>query len=78
MSLKTSQTNDRRLSSYNETLPELKIVANCDDYFYLLINYEFTEEQKKQIKQSKLTEKEKAILINHTEEDNPIIIKIKT
>ena len=61
-----------------EALPELKIAANCDDYFYLLINYEFTEEQKNLIKQSKLTEKEKAILINHTEEDNPIIMKIKT
>ena len=62
----------------NEALPEIQIIGNSDDFLYILINIEFTEKQKEQIKQSKLTEKEKAILINHTEEDNPIIMKIKT
>ena len=62
----------------NEGLNDVQIIGSSDDSFYLLIENEFTEKQKTQIKQSKLTEKEKAILINYTEEDNPLLIVIKT
>ena len=59
-----------------DAIPEIKLIGSSDESFYLLIRDEFTEKQKAQIRQSKLTEDEKNILINRTEEDNPIVIKM--
>ena len=59
-----------------EAINDIHIIGSSDDTFYFLIKNEFTEKQKEQIKQSKLTKEEKEILINHEDENNPIMIKI--